>query len=71
MLLDKEIEYSSIETFILSLLMSIAIPIILSFVLFCLYSYVSVGVSCFEKIGTEESWDLLETFWFFSIILDY
>ena len=68
--MNKAIEYSFLEAILISVLVPFGVTIIFSFVLFCLYVYGSIGVSCFEKIGSDESWDLAETMWFFSMFLD-
>ena len=60
----------SFKTFLISLLLPISIPVILIFCLCVLYSYVSIGLSCFEKIFTGESWDFFETLWFISLFFD-
>ena len=60
----------SFKTFLISLLLPISIPVILIFCLCVLYSYVSIGFSCFEKILSGESWDFLETLWFISLFFD-
>ena len=67
---NKDIEYSFSEAILISVLVPVGVTIICSFVSFCLYAYGSIGVSCFEKIGTDESWDLAETIWFFSMFLE-
>ena len=67
---NKDIEYSFLEAILISMLLPVGVIIIFSFVLFCFYAYGSIGASCFEKIGTDKSWDLAETMWFFSMFLD-
>ena len=57
-------------SFAVSLAMPILILFISTFVLFCFYSYVSIGIDCIEKIGTDEPWDFVESIWFFSMLLD-
>lgn len=67
---NKDFEYSFFEAILISLLVPIGVTVICSFVLFCLYAYGSIGASCFKKIGTDDSWDLAETIWFFNMFLD-
>ena len=62
--------YDANETVIICLLSPIISIVIICFVIFCIYSYIDIGISCFEKIGTEESWDFVEAFWFFNLFLD-
>ena len=63
-------DFDIYNSFGISLLMPIAILFLISFIIFCFYSYVSIGFDCIEKIGTDEPWDFVETMWFFSILLD-
>ena len=63
-------DFDIYNSFALSLLMPILILFLTSFVIFCFYSYVSIGFDCIEKIGTDEPWDFVETMWFFSMLLD-
>ena len=62
--------YDLNETILICLLFPIMSFVLICSVMFCIYSYIDIGISCFEKIGTEEPWDFVEAFWFFNIFLD-